>query len=385
MSLLNRVEDKRSLLGKLLPENQTSTPLDNGQTYTGEWVDVTPYASVTMALSTDTAVTAFADFSVDKINVDSSVPLVLASGGGNNFRRLSPVRSFFRMRIQNNSGVNQTHLRAQALAGQQQQLTSTLASNIQKDADAIVARVVSDEVSIADGKFVGHSIVNKFGRNPDIDSGSVPEDIWLGGGLYTGFPTGSAETVVVSSNSVNDSAAGTGARTVEIFGLDADYFEQNETITLVGDSAAASTGEYIRVNRLIVRSAGASAHNSGNLEIRHSSTTANVFAEVSPTVNQTQIAAYTVPAGKTGYLRHVFVGIRGGNAVTVDGSVLIRESGQVFRPVREFTAANTAPYDQTIYGGVPIPAKADIVIRVEASTANNVAVVAGFDILLVDN
>ena len=38
--------------------------------------------------------------------------------------------------------------------------------------------------AIAGEQGPGFFSVNKFGRNPDIDTGSTPEDVWSGGGLY---------------------------------------------------------------------------------------------------------------------------------------------------------------------------------------------------------
>lgn len=45
-----------------------------------------------------------------------------------------------------------------------------------------------DGILISTGGVPGVSAVSKFGRNPDIDTATVPEDVWAAGGLCTGFP-----------------------------------------------------------------------------------------------------------------------------------------------------------------------------------------------------
>lgn len=58
----------------------------------------------------------------------------------------------------------------------------------------------------------GYRRITALGNNPDVDSAAVPEDIWSGGGAYP-WMTGATSLEIVSS-SANDTAAGTGARTV---------------------------------------------------------------------------------------------------------------------------------------------------------------------------
>ena len=84
------------------------------------------------------------------------------------------------------------------------------------------------ELQISRGQISFHKFVHKFGYNPSI--GTSDETIWSEGGLYA-YPA-SATVMTVSSSSTDDTAAGTGARTVEVFGLDADYNEINEVVKI---------------------------------------------------------------------------------------------------------------------------------------------------------
>lgn len=86
--------------------------------------------------------------------------------------------------------------------------------------DINIEKEAPSDLLLALGMTQGLSLVLKFGRNPDVDTGAS-EDIWNGGGLYTGFPTtGSAEPLGVASSSANDTAAGTGAITASANNLD---------------------------------------------------------------------------------------------------------------------------------------------------------------------
>lgn len=57
---------------------------------------------------------------------------------------------------------------------------------------------------VARGLYSGWAIGTKFGRNGDIDTGSTPEDMWNGGGEYTGFNPTQNRNIQVFSSDVND-------------------------------------------------------------------------------------------------------------------------------------------------------------------------------------
>lgn len=80
--------------------------------------------------------------------------------------------------------------------------------------------------------------INKFGYNPDVDIGT--EYIWANGGLWV--PPTQARVHNIVSTDANDNGTGTtGALTLRIFGLDTNYNEINEDITLNGQTIVATT------------------------------------------------------------------------------------------------------------------------------------------------
>lgn len=104
------------------------------------------------------------------------------------------------------------------------------------------AMLVSDwGTDVALNRVNNYSINTKFGRNPDIDTGSTPEDVWNGGSDYTGFNCVVAETLSV----VSDSAADRG---LQISSGTATGFDVN----ILEDSGANFTGDGVQVGDLII-------------------------------------------------------------------------------------------------------------------------------------
>lgn len=227
-------------------------------------------------------------------------------------------------------------------------------------------------LEVAKGTISGVSVLEKFGRNEDIDTSSDPEDVWNGGGLYTGFPTGSAETLEVFSSNSNDSSSGTGARSVRLYGQ-LNGVEQIEDVTLNGTTPVTTTNTWTRCPRLRVWTAGSSGWNEGEITVRHSTTTSNVFVVVRAQTNRSEVCALTIPAGKTAYISHVDTRLTraSGGLGSATVSIMVRENGMLFeeRYALELNTGGNPPL--TLNHALVLPALTDMVIRVLQVSDNN--------------
>lgn len=362
--------------------NSTKTALGSSETFTGTYENALGFTTVVVSCKSDAEGTLFIDFSTDGINTDSTLTYSVTADV-NEIHRLVIGKKYYRVRYTNGTTA-QSFLRLQALLGNHSPLNSSLNSTIQQDADAQITRSITEELSIAEGKYSGISIVNKFGFNSDVDSATVPEDVWEGGGTYTGWAT-AAELVQVFSASTSDTAAGVGARTLRIIGLDANYDVQSETITLNGTTPVSSTQTFIRIHTASVLTAGTAEVNQGIITVRQATTTANVFLSLIAGRNQSNAAVYTVPAGYTAYMRNIHAAASPTNTASVQGQIWTRSFGGAFRSRRPFFISNAFRLYDTVYGGLVFTEKSDITIRIISCSANNVAVNAGFDLILVRN
>lgn len=232
--------------------------------------------------------------------------------------------------------------------------------------------------------------VTKFGRNSDVDvnAGEI-EDVWEGGGLYTGFPAGVvntvAETCTVVSSSANDAAAGTGMRTCRLSGLGATGLAQLEDVTLNGTNAVTTTNRWYRVNRVTGLTGGSGQTNAGAITVRHSSTTANIFAVMPAGFGQSQIAAYTIPADQNGLILEVGCSVSNAQVSNQEltASIAARAFGASLFLTRRPTIVSTLlELKMNLALGAIAPPLTDVVLRVQAGTAANLTVMGYIDLLL---
>ena len=221
--------------------------------------------------------------------------------------------------------------------------------------------------------------VNKFGNNPDIDSGTQ-EDVWDGGGSYPWQDTAqSLEILSSGTGSGNDTAAGTGARTVEIQGLDGDYNRQTETVTMNGTTPVTLANTYLRVFRMKVFTAGTGGANDATLICRVASG-GDTQAQIQPEKNQTLMALYTIPANFQGKMFNYYASVARAQATALNIELYVRPPGETFQLKHKIGGQsdgntlvqhNFEPY-------FTIPEKSDIVLRADVG-ANNTEVNGGFD------
>jgi hypothetical protein len=228
------------------------------------------------------------------------------------------------------------------------------------------------ELQVARGQVDGHETLFKFGINGDV--GTSVETVWAQGGTYV-YPA-SATVMKISSSSADDASGGTGARTIAIFGLDANYNEISESVLLDGQTAVNTGNSYLRISRMYVTTAGSGATAAGTIYAGTGSVTsgvpATVYGMITLTANQTQMAFWTVPAGYTLYLMGVFFTSANSTAnASTNFQLIQRPLGGVFRIQSSARTAGNGDFVLDLHTPLAFTEKTDIEIRAIASAGTS--------------
>jgi hypothetical protein len=227
------------------------------------------------------------------------------------------------------------------------------------------------ELQVARGDITGHTALFKYGYNPLIVN--LEETVWDAGGIYT-YPTSAVKMTATSAGGADDEFV-----EITMVGLDADYNEVSEVVTLDGTGVGESNTFFLRIYRAFVSGSQAP---TGNVTITNSSTT---YAQITLGENQTLMAVYTVPAGHTLYVTE---GIathgtdNSGAFMTV--RFLTRRNNGVFRTGVKVDIINSElifPFTQPL----KIEEKTDVEVRAKCSKNQNNAISAVFQGVLIKN
>lgn len=207
------------------------------------------------------------------------------------------------------------------------------------------------------------------GYNGDVDTGT--EDIWSGGG---GFPWPSAAAATkVNSGSNNDAAAGTGARTIRIIGLDAGFQVLEETVTLNGTNDVNCVNQYFRILKAYVLTAGSGGVNAGAISILQGVT---LRAEIPTAMGRTQMAVFTAPLyPKVWMIKKIYAAAVNAVAGNVIVRLFTRKSGGAWQCRSIISVYGTTKSAQAYELESPIVLEPGEDVRLEATSgADNTAV-----------
>jgi hypothetical protein len=246
------------------------------------------------------------------------------------------------------------------------------------------------ELQLARGQIHNHSHVHKYGFNGSVGTGD--DTIWLQQGDYT-WSSAAVKLKISSSSAADDGdPVGTGALTVTVEGLDGNYAEISETVTMNGTTPVETNATFLRTHRMYVVTAGTGLTNAGVIYAADTGdtygtpgvpdTATGIRSTIGAGEGQTLQAFYTVPAGYTAYLVQVAAGsVNGTNATTI--TLRSRVEGGAFRTQDKFIV-----FKDMLTMRYPIPTvfaeKTDIEMKGDAA-ASTTDVAANFDLILVKN
>ena len=229
----------------------------------------------------------------------------------------------------------------------------------------------------------------------DIDHGDTNEDIWDGEGAYGGF-LAAAATMTVSSSSIDDDGdpAGSGALTVRVVGLDTNWAEVTQDVTMDGQTEVTLGTDLIRVYRAYVLTAGSGATNAGDIWVGTGTVTAGIpavkHAGILTGNGETLMAIYSIPAtqadGDTirqAKILRWYAGVGAAASAYASVALQTREFGGAWRTRQVANISEGSGVDQSLSWGIELGPKADIRIRALTNGVANSSISAGFDIALI--
>ena len=251
-----------------------------------------------------------------------------------------------------------------------------------------VAQLTSDPMlDIASGTRFGHGQVNKFGASGDVADG-VAEEIWDGAVPYVWPTTATIEKVRAAVDSV-----ATRGMILNIQGVDANY-DLTSVNTLL-DPADSTTEVDIIANLLRVFRVKIIDSTVADQDIWVGPTGfASKQAVITAGNNQTLMALYTIPAGKTGYVTNYYASVIGDASAPakIPNYVLFRlwerDNANGYAPqLKHETGAALIGTSNVGHDFKPyhkVEEKTDIWMEATPD-GDDARVSAGFDIILVDN
>ncbi len=151
---------------------------------------------------------------------------------------------------------------------------------------------------------------------------------------------------------------------VLVNGLDANYDEISETVTLTGTVAVTTSASFLRINSAVILG----GNNAGDISISNGGTT---YGFIGTNLGATQACVYTVPAGHSLYLFRIDF-----NSATTNGNkyVTVRnrlstDTGRILHVAEATFAVSQVSYDRQV--PFKIAEKTDFEFQAKSSSSTN--------------
>jgi hypothetical protein len=221
-------------------------------------------------------------------------------------------------------------------------------------------------------------------HSDNIDTNSGNFQSFLGGGLDRFYPT-AATKLKVASSSANDTAAGTGARTVELIMLSPTFEIETETIALNGQTPVETSFEAYRIQGARVVTAGSGGANAGTIRVAPTASTftngvpdTNPMWSVLPGWNTCSCGVYTVPEGLLATLDHLRISSFSGKFLEI--RLEYRRPGDLWRVYHEWHVQDGG-FASSLWSPLKLPSGTDIRLRAR-SGANDGRISAAVALIL---
>ena len=217
-----------------------------------------------------------------------------------------------------------------------------------------MVRLPNAYFGLLNDNFDGCEAVNIFGFNRDVATDF--ETLWNDTGSYT-FPSTQSVLTVVSTS-------GSDTMQVLINGLDENYIQRQEIVTLTGTSAVTTAQPFFRINNAVILTGS----NVGNISIKIGATL-HGFLEAGQ--GATQACVYTVPAGKSLYLLRIDLtsGTVNPNKYITYRQTLRSSNGRVLRVAEATWQTGQQSFDRQV--PFKIPEKTDFQFEAKSSSGSN--------------
>ena len=213
---------------------------------------------------------------------------------------------------------------------------------------------------------------------------------YTGGAWLTNYPS-AGNTLTLVSDSANDDAAGTGARSVRVLGLNTSLAFQEEVVELDGTNTVTTAKSYLRLISAEVEETGSSNYNEGQISV-YGTTKTNHKVIIASTTQANELppgrsfsSHFSVPAGYNAFIDDLQVthaGVSGTAAPDISSPLIVK----VFAVRRDTTGGGTnyptkqletftvnADQELNLFGrnsNMKIEPGSDVIITAQYATAN---------------